>query len=81
MEEASGPPTEVWPDNVEAVNLFISVSTQWRTSMNGVTGLDYNVLYHKMDRMNLSDEQYEELENEIRILEDSALETMRKSKK
>ena len=32
---------EVWPENEEAVLLFLRVQTQWRTSMAGVTGLDY----------------------------------------
>ena len=32
---------EVWPKNEEAVLLFLRVQTQWRTSMAGVTGLDY----------------------------------------
>ena len=32
---------EVWPENEEAGLLFLRVQTQWRTSMAGVTGLDY----------------------------------------
>jgi hypothetical protein len=80
VEEASGPPVEVWPDNVDAINLFLSIATQWRTGMAGATGLDYNVLYHKMDRMKLSDERYDELEQEIRVIEDAALDAMRKEK-
>ena len=35
---------EVWPDNWEAVQMFLRVQTQWRTAMNGVVGLDYNAL-------------------------------------
>lgn len=80
VEEAS-PPVEIWPDNIEAVNLFMSISTQWRVGMNGATGLDYNVLYHKMDRMKLSAERYEELEQEIGVMEIAALEKMREADK
>jgi hypothetical protein len=32
---------EVWPDNWDALNLFIACATQWRVSMAGPTGLDY----------------------------------------
>tara|TARA_R100000781_G_scaffold26209_1_gene19309 strand:- start:2552 stop:2794 length:243 start_codon:yes stop_codon:yes gene_type:complete len=32
---------EVWQENWPAVELFLRVQTQWRTSMGGVTGLDY----------------------------------------
>ena len=79
LEEAS-PPVEIWPDNLEAVNLFISIATQWRVGMNGATGLDYNVLYHKLDRMNLSAERYAEVEQEIGVMEAAALEAMRNAK-
>jgi hypothetical protein len=43
--------------------------------------LDYNVLYRKMDRLGLTPEACEDLEAEIRVLEDAALETMRKGAK
>lgn len=45
-----------------------------------MVGLDYNVLYKKMDRMNLSPERYDELENEIRMMEYAAMEVMRETK-
>jgi hypothetical protein len=73
VEEASGSAPEIWPDNVQTVNLFLAVATQWRIGPHGHTGLDYNVLYKKMDRMHLSEERYDELEAEIQIMEDAAL--------
>ena len=39
----------------------------------GPIGLDYNVLFHKMDRMNLDSEDYEQMEADIRTLETAAL--------
>jgi hypothetical protein len=68
----------VFPDNVQAHNLFVTMGTQWRVGPAGPYGLDYLVLYQKMDRMGLSSERYEALEAEIRIMEDAALEEMRK---
>lgn len=44
----------------------------------GPYGLDYTVLYHKLDRMQLSPEARESIEDDIRTLEDAALEQMRK---
>lgn len=41
--------------------------------MNGPVGLDYGVLFKMMDRMNLTPERYDELENEVSIMEDAAL--------
>lgn len=81
VEEASGPPVDVWPDNLQAVNLFISLSTQWRTGSSGVVGLDYSVLYHKLDRLQLSDERYQEIEEEIRTMEGAVLDLMAERQK
>lgn len=38
------PPTEVWACHWKTVCLFGVMSTQWRTGMNGPTGLDYTAL-------------------------------------
>lgn len=35
---------EVWPENWAAVEMFLRISTQWRTSMAGPIGLDYGAL-------------------------------------
>jgi len=34
----------VWPENRQAVIVFMSMQTQWRVGMNGYTGLDYSAL-------------------------------------
>lgn len=81
MEEAQGSGTEVWPDNLQAVNIFVTVMTQWRVGAHGATGLDYNVVYHKMDRMGLTPSEYDDIELDVRLMEDAALETIRKQKK
>ena len=57
--------------------LFNSLGTQWRTGAAGIIGLDYSVLYHKLDRMKLSESEYDDLEADVRTMESSALETMR----
>jgi len=38
-----------------------------------VTGLDYGVLYRRLDRLGLSAERCDELEDQIRVLEDAAI--------
>lgn len=77
IEEASGPPAEIWPDNLPAINLFLSIATQWRTGMNGATGLDYNVLHRELDDLGLAGEERQRLKADIRIMEDAALAAMR----
>jgi hypothetical protein len=71
-----GDPVEVWPDSQPAYFLFIQLQTQWRVGAGGATGLDYNTLYHKMDRMRLEPDDYEDLEADIRVMEYAALDAM-----
>ena len=78
LDDVAAPPLEVWPGHEEALSLFLAMRTQWRVGMGGATGLDYGVLFHKMDRMGLTPERYEDLEDEIRIMEGAALEEMGK---
>lgn len=69
-------PVGVWPDNQQAVVLFIEIETQWRSGPAGAYGLDYNVLFQKLDRMNLTAERYARLEQDIKVLECAALDAM-----
>lgn len=67
----------VWPENVAVVNVFVSLGTQWRVGPAGPYGLDYSVLYQKLDRLKLTPAECEQMEEDIRTLEDAALEQMR----
>lgn len=46
---------EVWPDAWDSYRVFSAMSTQWRTGMNGITGLDYMPLNQVMDLLNIKD--------------------------
>ena len=35
---------EIWEENWSVVEMFLRVETQWRTTMNGVLGLDYGAV-------------------------------------
>jgi hypothetical protein len=67
---------ELWPENEAAIGLFSSLSTQWRVGAGGPTGLDYNVLFYRMDRMRLSDEAHQQLFDDIRVIESEALQIL-----
>ncbi len=41
--------------------------------MGGPTGLDYNCLFHQLDRMELSRLDYDLLFDDIRVMESAAL--------
>ncbi|ACO74748.1 hypothetical protein LHK_01764 [Laribacter hongkongensis HLHK9] len=48
--------------------------------MSGATGLDYNVLYRKLDRLNLTDDEYDEIERDVAIMEAEALDAIHAEK-
>lgn len=60
-----------------AVNTFIAMSTQWRVGMAGATGLDYNALPVVMRMVGVPQKDRFSVFEEVRTMEDSALETMR----
>jgi hypothetical protein len=64
-----------------AVNVFIAASTQWRTGMNGPTGLDYTALPVVMRMIGIAPADRADTFEGVRILEDAALDTIRKNQK
>lgn len=73
------PCVELWPDHVLAFNLFTRNYTQWRVGAGGPIGLDYGVLYHDLDRQELSKTEQQEIMDVLRIIERAALEIFHKS--
>lgn len=73
LDDFAGDEVECLPDCEEAFGLFSYMSNQWCYSMNGITGLNYYVLFHKMDRMKLAADDYDYLEGDIRVMESAAL--------
>lgn len=46
--------------------------------MNGPIGLDYNVIFHDLDKRGLADDEYDDLMASIRVIETAALEELHK---
>lgn len=67
----------MWPENWDSFQLLADIQTQWRGAGMGIIGLDYNVVYHKLDRLNLSPADYDEAENDIRNMEHAAMLAMK----
>ena len=66
----------IWAENVRAYNLFQALHTQWRVGMGGATGLDFLVAYRRMDRMGLTPDEYDQLDEDLQIMEAAALQVM-----
>jgi hypothetical protein len=69
---------EVWPENWDAAMLFASIANQWRVGMAGPIALDYGVLFARMDRLRVPDDEYEQLFSDVRELEAAALQVFKK---
>jgi hypothetical protein len=67
---------EIWPENERAYNLFLSMRTQWQVGMGGPIGLNFMVAYMRMDRMRLSPEEYDQLDQDLQVMEAAALRVM-----
>lgn len=82
MEEASGPPVGVWPDNMPAVEVFSDLVTQWRRAgMAGmVTGLDYAAIPAVFAIRGIPKKQWGSLFDDLRVMEDAAIDLLNKQK-
>lgn len=68
---------EVWPDCWPSWQLFCELSGQWRISgMGARTALDYTPLFMRMERMGLSEEAWNDMFRDIRVIEGAALDAM-----
>ena len=63
-----------------AVSVFLAMSTQWRVGLAGATGLDYGALPAVMRLSQVPLTERRNVFNDIRALEDAALDTIHKRK-
>lgn len=56
------------------------MGTQWSIGFGGATGLRYEALYPLIDRIAKSDDEWQELFEDVRIMEIAALEAQNKDK-
>jgi hypothetical protein len=69
----------IWPDNETAVNVFVAMSTQWRTGFNGATGLDYGALPVVLRLQQIPRPDWPDTFDALRVLEGEALAVMREA--
>lgn len=78
MADNPPPPIEIWAENWAAYRVFSSMLTQWRTGMNGPTGLDYAALQAVMNIHGVADQQ--QMLEDIGLMEIEAIKIMRAKK-
>lgn len=78
-EDYETDPVEVWPDCWFSWQIFCELSGQWRVDgMGNRFALDYGPLFDRMERLNLSDDDWNDLFRDVRACEGAALDAMRK---
>lgn len=69
--------TEIWPDNMLALDLWDRIGDQWRIGFNGPVAIDLIPVFHELDRMGLEREDYDSLLADIKVMAGAAMEEMR----
>lgn len=77
-EDFPPPSVELWPDNWPPIKLFTGISTQWRVGAGGPVGLDYNIVFHELDRSDMAGDDYDDMMGAIRVIESTALTALHK---
>jgi hypothetical protein len=67
---------EVWPENWEAVQAFLTVQTQWAADFGGRSGLDYVRVRAGLEMAGVA--VTTELFTQLRVIEAGALKTLAK---
>ncbi|CAJ0740814.1 DUF1799 domain-containing protein [Ralstonia mannitolilytica] len=67
---------EIWPENVEIVDVFAHLHTQWRMGARGPIGLDYTAIPAVLQLLQVPADRHAEVFAGIRIMEHAALAEM-----
>lgn len=67
----------VWPENLQAVEIFLRCETQWRVSMAGITGLDYTAVSTVLELLQVEDRA--DCFDRLQVIEGAALAAIAKA--
>lgn len=81
LVEADIAAVEIWKENIPAYELFEFMRTQWNVGVTGATGLRYEVAFMRLDRLPLSNEEYDDLLSCLRVMEMAAITAMAEARK
>jgi hypothetical protein len=83
LEEASGPPIEVWPDTARSVLVFDDLGSQWVYA--GAGGIPTGIVYASVEPVlrvrRVPAEDWPEVFDDIRVMEAAALQEMHEQAK
>ena len=65
---------EVWEENWPVLEMFLRCQTQWRTTMNGVLGLDYGAVAWVLKLYEVEDQR--SMLQDLQVMEAAAMVTI-----
>lgn len=71
--EGQGNEPGIWPEHVQAVEVFSALLTQWRMGSKGVIGLDYSAIPAVLEMKRIARGVWPELFDQIRVMENEAV--------
>jgi hypothetical protein len=82
LEEASGPPIEVWPDTIGSVLVFDDLGSQWvYAGAGGIpTGIQYGSIEPVLRVRKVPAEDWPQVFDDIRVMEAAALTEMHRQR-
>jgi len=76
LDDLDDATVDIWPDNLAATNVFVAMTTQWRTGFGGATGLDYNVLPSVFRLTGIPRKEWPDTFECVRVMEAEAMHVM-----
>jgi Phage related hypothetical protein (DUF1799) len=73
LADFEGEEFKVFPENWPIYLLFTELSTQWIMGPGGPCGLNYQVLFSRMERMAIAGDKWEDVFQGFRVMEREAL--------
>ena len=79
LEDYESEILDVWPDNECAMEFFRRVGTRWMYPPTGGSpyGLRWEALYPLMDRLGLSGPAWDDLQQDVMVMEQAAVNTFK----
>jgi len=65
--------TECWPENWQALQVFITLATQWNVAYGGYVGLRYEALHPVFEACGIKKKARAEMFQTLRVMENEAL--------
>lgn len=71
---------DIWPENLQALNVFYRLRTQWNVAMNGVVGLRYESMEWAMAMEPVSPDERPQVTADIQVMEQETLRLWREKR-